>query len=62
LVFTAQIGFVVAFGVLLDTTVVRSVLVPALSYDVGRSIWWPSRSARADVDVEHVEHPLAEES
>ena len=61
LVFTAQIGFVVAFGVLLDTTIVRSVLVPALSYDIGRTIWWPSRLAHADVDTEHVEHPVAEE-
>ena len=62
LVFTVQIGFVVAFGVLLDTTIVRSVLVPALSYDIGRTIWWPSRLAHADVDTEHVEHPVAEEA
>lgn len=48
LIFLAQIGFVVAFGVLLDTLVVRSLLVPALSYDLGRAIWWPSRLARAD--------------
>jgi len=43
LVFLVQIAFIVAFGVLLDTTVVRSLLVPALSYDLGRRIWWPSR-------------------
>ena len=61
LVFTAQIGFVVAFGVLLDTTIVRSVLVPALGYDVGRSVWWPSRLAHADVDTDHVDHPVPEE-
>ena len=31
-----------AFGVLLDTLVVRSLLVPALAYDIGARIWWPS--------------------
>jgi RND superfamily putative drug exporter len=45
LVALAQIGFSVAFGVLLDTFLVRSVLVPALSTDIGRRIWWPSRLA-----------------
>ena len=43
ILFLAQISFIVAFGVLLDTFLVRSLLVPALSYDLGRVIWWPSR-------------------
>jgi RND superfamily putative drug exporter len=43
-----QIGFAVAFGVLLDTMLVRSVLVPALCYDIGPAIWWPSRLARRE--------------
>ena len=47
LVALAEIGFTVAFGVLLDTIIVRSILVPALSYDIGRRIWWPSKLARA---------------
>lgn len=46
LVFLLQIGFVIAFGVLLDTFIVRSVLVPALVLDVGPRIWWPSRLDR----------------
>jgi RND superfamily putative drug exporter len=41
--FLAQIAFIVAFGVLLDTIVVRSLLVPALTIDIGRRIWWPAK-------------------
>lgn len=43
ILFLVQIAFIVAFGVLLDTIVVRSLLVPAVSYDIGKRIWWPSR-------------------
>ncbi|MCW6010774.1 MMPL family transporter [Micromonospora sp. CPCC 205371] len=39
----AEIGFAVAFGVLLDTIVVRAVLVTALNLDIGRYMWWPSK-------------------
>ena len=41
-----EIGFAVAFGILLDTIVVRSVLVTALNLDIGRWMWWPSSLAR----------------
>jgi RND superfamily putative drug exporter len=47
LLFLLQIAFIVAFGVLLDTIVVRSLLVPALAHDLGRRTWWPSRLSRA---------------
>ncbi|MCB1297419.1 MAG: MMPL family transporter [Microthrixaceae bacterium] len=46
ILFLVQIAFIVAFGVLLDTFVVRSLLVPALTYDIGRAIWWPSQLSR----------------
>jgi RND superfamily putative drug exporter len=46
ILFLAQIAFIVAFGVLLDTLLVRSLLVPALTVDVGKRVWWPSALSR----------------
>ncbi|QNS08200.1 MMPL family transporter [Streptomyces xanthii] len=46
LAFLVQIAFIVAFGVLLDTLVVRSLLVPALVIDIGPRAWWPSALSR----------------
>ncbi len=61
ILFLAQIAFIVAFGVLLDTLVVRTLLVPALAYDLGPRIWWPSRlwhtpdhADRATAEMLHV--------
>ncbi len=48
LVFLTEIGFIIAFGVLLDTFLVRSVVVPALAFDIGPRIWWPSKLAHED--------------
>lgn len=43
ILFLAQIAFIVAFGVLLDTVIVRSLLVPALFDTLGSKVWWPSK-------------------
>jgi len=67
LVFLVELGFTVALGVILDTIIVRSVLVTAINLDIGSRIWWPSKldsgnqgaaavedspSQRADVSVD----------
>jgi RND superfamily putative drug exporter len=44
--FLTELGFAVAFGILLDTIVVRLLLVTALNLDLGRHMWWPSPLAR----------------
>jgi RND superfamily putative drug exporter len=61
LVVLTEIGFTIAVGVLLDTFVVRSVLVPALVLDMGDRVWWPSALMhRGEVDEpEPVEEPAA---
>jgi RND superfamily putative drug exporter len=48
ILFLLQIAFLVAFGVLLDTFVVRSLLVPAVVLWLGRRTWWPSRLAKEE--------------
>ncbi len=51
LAFLAQVAFIVAFGVLLDTLVVRSLLVPALALDLGPVAWWPGRISKERREV-----------
>jgi len=50
-VFLAELGVAVALGVLLDTMIVRSVLVTALNLDLGGKIWWPSKLDEADLPL-----------
>ena len=62
ILFLVQLAFIVAFGVLLDTFVVRTLLVPALSYDIGRAVWWPSKLAREPQQPRHsVKEPAVKE-
>ncbi|NUU31555.1 MMPL family transporter [Arthrobacter sp. C9C5] len=61
IMFLVQLAFIVAFGVLLDTVLVRSLLVPALAYDIGPRIWWPSKLGRPSSDAAARELPAAPE-
>lgn len=51
IMFLVQLAFIVAFGVLLDTVLVRSLLVPALAYDLGPRLWWPGKAGRPENDA-----------
>jgi RND superfamily putative drug exporter len=51
IMFLVQLAFIVAFGVLLDTILVRSLLVPALAFDIGPRIWWPGKLGRPGADA-----------
>ncbi|MDT0214788.1 MMPL family transporter [Rothia sp. ARF10] len=59
LVFLVQVAFIVAFGVILDTFVVRSLLVPALAHDIGPKVWWPAR-LRGDRESSRAAGPSVE--
>ena len=56
--FLAELGFAVAFGVLLDSIIVRSVLVTALNLDIGSKVWWPSRLAHEALPEEDLSGEL----
>ena len=59
-VFLAQLGVAVALGVILDTMIVRSVLVTAINMDLGGKIWWPSKLDSEDhhLSADEIEAPI----
>jgi RND superfamily putative drug exporter len=61
MVMLVELGFLVAFGVLLDALLVRSVLVPALTLLLGGRIWWPSRLSRPAAEPPTGHQSLAED-
>jgi RND superfamily putative drug exporter len=61
MVMLVELGFLVAFGVLLDALLVRSVLVPALTLLLGRRIWWPSQLSRPTAEPPNGRHALADD-
>ncbi|MGK8505322.1 MMPL family transporter [Nocardia asiatica] len=50
LITLTQVGIVVGLGILLDTFVVRTVVIPALFSLIGRKIWWPSELRLVEED------------
>jgi RND superfamily putative drug exporter len=63
LIALAQIGIIVCLGVLLDTLLVRTVLVPALAFVFGERFWWPAKVdgrelPEPDVDVTDERTPV----
>jgi RND superfamily putative drug exporter len=60
LLFLAQLAFLVGFGVLLDTFVVRSLVVPAAVHLIGDRTWWPSRPAHRRPQAEPHQEPELE--
>jgi RND superfamily putative drug exporter len=59
LITLTQIGVIVCFGVLLDTLLVRTVLVPALAFLLGDRFWWPGRVHRETVHDAPDREPVA---
>ncbi|MFV2198595.1 MMPL family transporter [Nocardiopsis sp. LOL_012] len=62
LLFLLQLAFLVAFGVLVDALLVRTVLVPALSLEIGPAVWWPGRARRAAPARDAVETPTGSDA
>jgi RND superfamily putative drug exporter len=62
LLFLAQVAFLVGFGVLLDTFVVRSLVVPSAVHLLGDRVWWPSRLAKGPAPSAELSSPTREET
>ena len=59
--YTFDLGFMVALGILLDTFIVRTIMVPAAVELIGDKIWWPSTATGGGVLHEDTgEHPVVD--
>jgi putative drug exporter of the RND superfamily len=58
--FTFDLGFMVALGILLDTFIVRTIMVPAAVELLGDRIWWPSTAAAGGLHEETYSDPASE--
>lgn len=52
LMFMVQLAFIVAFGVLVDTFIVRTLLIPGLVLEIGPKVWWPSKQRKETSEIE----------
>jgi len=59
LVTLSQLGLIVGLGVLIDTLVVRTVIVPAIFSLAGDRIWWPGHLKSSDGESAHESRELA---
>ena len=62
LIFLTELGFMIATGVLIDTLLVRTLLVPALVLEIGDRVWWPSSLVELSRQKSENPTPAASES
>lgn len=62
LLFMLQLAIIVAMGILIDTFIVRSLLIPGLVHDIGRKVWWPWTIKKVPADEDVTDDDLHDDS